>query len=94
MILAHSPEGVTDALLAMAERRDSTDLLGSISCPALVIAAEEDTFVPLLESESFAKKIPQAQFHVMKRVGHLANLEDPSAFQSLLKSFLLKVPGT
>ena len=94
MILAHSPEGVTDALLAMAERRDSTDLLGSISCPALVIAAEEDTFVPLLESESFAKKIPGAQFHVMKQVGHLANLEDPVAFQSLLKSFLLKVPGT
>ena len=88
MILANSPEAVTDALLAMAERRDSTDLLGSIRCPALVVAAEEDAFVPVEEAELFAKKIPSAEFHVMKRVGHLTNLEDPSAFQSLLEGFL------
>lgn len=88
MILKNSEGGVTDALLAMAERRDSTDLLSSISCPTLAIAGEEDTFVPLEEAASCSKKIPGVQFHVMKRAGHLANLEDPPAFQTLLKNFL------
>ena len=88
MILANAPEGITDALLAMAERRDSTDLLSSIRYPTLVVAAEEDSFVPVEEAELFAKKIPSAEFHMMKRVGHLTNLEDPSGFQSLLERFL------
>ncbi len=88
MILKNSEGGVTDALLAMAERRDSQDLLESVSCPTLAIAGEEDTFVPLEEAASYSKKIPGVQFHVMKRAGHLANLEDPPAFQTLLKNFL------
>ena len=88
MILTNQAEGVTDALLAMAERRDSTDLLQSIQCPALAIAGEEDSFVPLKEAESFTTQIPGVEFRVMKKVGHLANLEDPSTFRSLLEDFL------
>ncbi len=91
MILKNSSEGVTDALLAMAERRDSQDLLASVSCPALVIAGEEDTFVPLEEAKSYVPKIRGVQFHIMKQVGHLANLEDPAAFQKFLKDFLDKI---
>ena len=89
MILNNQAEGVTDALLAMAERRDSTELLQSIQCPTLAIAGEEDSFVPLKEAESFAKQIPGVEFRVMKKAGHLANLENPPAFRSLLKDFLL-----
>ena len=88
MILANHADGITDALRAMAERRDSTDLLPSIREPALVIAAEEDSFVPLEEAESFAKEIPVAEFHVIKQTGHLANLENPVPFQTLLENFL------
>ena len=92
IILTNQAEGVTDALLAMAERRDSNDLLKSIHCPTLAIAAEEDSFVPLAEAESFMRKIPCVQFHVMKKTGHLANLEDPPTFQSLLETFLHQQP--
>ncbi len=88
MILANQAGGITDALRAMAERRDSTDLLKRIREPSLVIAAEEDSFVPLEEAESFAREIPGAEFHVMKQTGHLANLENPSVFQTLLENFL------
>ena len=88
MILANQAGGITDALRAMAERRDSTDLLKWVQEPSLVIAAEEDSFVPLEEAESFAQEIPGAEFHVMKQTGHLANLENPAAFQILLENFL------
>ena len=88
MILANQADGITDALLAMAERRDSVGLLKSIQKPTLVIAAEEDSFVPLVEAESFAQEIPGAEFYVIKQAGHLANLEAPARFQTLLKNFL------
>ena len=91
MILTNQAEGVTDALLAMAERRDSTDLLKSIKCPTVVIAGEEDTFIPLKEAESFAKQIPGVQFHAIKKAGHLANLEAPDIFQALLEKFLTQL---
>ena len=88
MILANQAGGIMDALWAMAERRDSTDLLKRVQEPALVIAAEEDSFVPLEEAKSFAIEIPATEFHVMKQTGHLANLENPDAFQTLLENFL------
>lgn len=88
MILENSEEGITDALHAMAARRDSQELLDKISCPALVIAGGEDTFVSLKEAESYAENIPRARLTIMKRVGHLANLEDPDVFQNHLQNFL------
>ena len=88
LILTNRPEGVIDALLAMAGRRDSTDLLASIRCPTLVIAGDEDSFVPLAEAESFARRIPKAEFHVIPKAGHLTNLEDPPVFRAILEKFL------
>lgn len=90
LILANQAEGVADSLLAMAGRRDSTDLLAGIRCPTLVLAGDEDSFVPLPESESFARMIPAAEFHVIPKAGHLINLENPEAFQGLLEQFLTR----
>jgi len=88
MILANKPEGVADALLAMADRRDSDDLLGSIRIPTLVVAGEEDSFIPPADAEAMATKIPGAELHVIQGAGHLVNLEQPIPFQQVLKKFL------
>lgn len=87
MMRAARPRSVTDALRAMAARRDSTDLLEKISCPALVVAGEEDRFIRLEESKGMAQQIPGARFEVIPRAGHLANLEDPGAFYGALERF-------
>ena len=88
MILANSPEGVADALLAMAARRDSTDLLRSIRVPTLVVAGDEDTFIPVSEAQAMAAQILEARLEVVEKAGHLVNLETPSRFQELLERFL------
>ena len=88
LILASKPEGVADALLAMADRRDSTDLLGAVRVPTLVVAGEQDSFIPPAEAEAMARAIPGAQLHVIKEAGHLLNLEQPAPFQQLLTQFL------
>lgn len=91
LILQNKAEGICDTLLAMAGRQDSTDLLGKIPCPALVMAGEEDGFVTTEESKAMHAKIPGAEFHLLKQTGHLLNLEQPEAFNVILSSFLSKL---
>ena len=88
LILPNRPEGVADALLAMADRRDSTDLPASIPCPTLVVAGEEDSFIPVSDTQAFASQIPSAQLGVIRQAGHLVNLEQPAAFQTTLSRWL------
>lgn len=88
LILANEPEGVADALLAMAGRRDSADLLPGLSCPALVVAGEEDAFIPISEAEALVRSIPGARLEKIPGAGHLVNLEQPEAFQQVLVNFL------
>ena len=88
MIEAGDPAGVADALLAMADRRDSTDLSASIRCPTWVIAGEEDSFIPVSEAEGLAAKISGARLEVIPKAGHLVNMEQPEVFQGILERFL------
>lgn len=90
LILANDQEGVADALLAMADRRDFTDLLPTISCPTWVIAGEEDSFLPVSEAQGMQAKIPGAHLEVIEKAGHLVNLEQPVAFQQILEEFLAR----
>ena len=77
MILANRAEAIIDALRAMAERRDSADLLGSIRIPTLVVAGEEDTFVPLSEARAMQEKIPGSKFRVQSKAKHLRSRLTP-----------------
>lgn len=88
MILANTPEGVADALLAMAARRDSTDLLGAIRVPTLVVAGDEDTFIRADEAQAMASAIPGSRLEVIPQAGHLVNLEASAPFLEILARFL------
>lgn len=88
MISVNHRAGVAAALLAMAERQDSTPLLSSIKCPTLIIAGEEDVLIPFSESEAMHKQITGSEFHLLPKAGHLANLEQPTAFQAVFEKFI------
>jgi len=90
MISLNNREGVAAALVAMAERRDSTNLLGSIKCPTLIIAGDEDTLIPFSEAEMMHAQIAGSQFHLLPKAGHLVNLEQPAAFQKVFEQFLIQ----
>lgn len=70
---------------------DGTDVLPNIRLPTLVIAGGEDRTMPPSVVESMARQIPGARFEVIPGVGHLANLEDPPAFNRVLADFLKTV---
>jgi 3-oxoadipate enol-lactonase len=91
MILDSSPDGVVAALGAMRERPDSTDLLGNISVPTLVIGGAEDALSTPEVMGKMAEKIPDARHLTLPGAGHLSNLESPEAFNDALRGFLEKV---
>jgi pimeloyl-ACP methyl ester carboxylesterase len=83
-----SPAGIAFAQRAMAARTDSTGMLGSIDVPTLVIGATRDAIIPIAEVRAMSGAITGATL-VELDCGHLANLEEPRAFNEALGSFLV-----
>jgi pimeloyl-ACP methyl ester carboxylesterase len=83
-----TPQGVAAASRGMAQRADSTELLGGITCPTLVIVGEQDALIPPAVTQDYASRIPGAQFAVIPRAGHLSSLEQPEAFLQAIGGFL------
>jgi 3-oxoadipate enol-lactonase len=69
---------------------DRRDALAKIAAPTLVIAGERDTNAPAAMMEKMAAKIPDAEYVCLQDVGHLANLENPAAFNETLRLFLAR----
>lgn len=88
MIERQSPSGVCAALQAMAARPDSTPLLSTVSVPALVLAGEEDTVIPVAEMKGMAENLPRPEFHAVRGAGHLLSMEKPGEFHDLFLQFL------
>lgn len=84
---ANSPSAIAGAIHAMMGRPDSTDLLATMSCPALVVVGEEDTITPPADAEATQRLLPRSRLVVLPQAGHLSNLETPDAFASALADF-------
>lgn len=59
-----------------------------INCPLCLVAGSEDTNSPAATMRKMAEKLPQAEYHEIEGAGHLINLEQGKAFNSIVKSFL------
>jgi pimeloyl-ACP methyl ester carboxylesterase len=64
--------------------------LSEISVPTYVIVGERDTPDLLVVADKLASEIPGAQKALMRGVGHMANMEGPDEFNSLLLDFLAR----
>ena len=88
MIEAAQPEDIAQALIGMAQREDSTELLSLIDCPTLVVVGDEDKLTPPSEAEKLVQAIPSSRLEVIKNAGHLSNLEQTSSFNQAIGKFL------
>ena len=88
LALTSSTSAISGALTALMTRPDSTPLLGSIHCPALIIVGSEDAVTPPALSENLHARIPGSELAVIDRAGHLSSLERPDAFNAVLANFL------
>lgn len=93
MIASESLIAISEASRAMAKREDSTDLLGQISIPTLVIAGTEDELIPEAIMKVMSAKIPNVVYVPMEQHGHLCVIEDPVVWSTAIINFLQKNNG-
>jgi 3-oxoadipate enol-lactonase len=67
---------------------DYRDLLPTIGAPVLVAYGEHDSVAPRALSEEIASSVPGARLAMIVGAGHVANADDPAAFNRLLSDFL------
>ena len=77
----------------MALRPDRSAWLRTIHIPTLIITGAEDTLMPLPTSEAMHAAIPHSQLVVIPGAAHLSNVENPKAFNSAVRTFLLSLPN-
>jgi len=88
IIASNDARAIANAQLGMAARQDSTATLKSIPKPTLLIVGEEDKLTPVHFTEKMQKQIRNSEIVVLPNSGHLANLENPDAFNAAVRKFL------
>jgi pimeloyl-ACP methyl ester carboxylesterase len=90
-IVAGSPEGFAAAQRGMALRPDARDILARFGGPVLVLVGTDDVLTPPAKARAMADLVPGAELVEIPGAGHLANLEQPAAFNAALVRFLDRV---
>jgi len=89
-----SAQGLAHAARGMLAQEGSRviDGLGSVRVPTVIIVGDQDQ--PFLAPcEYMAKKIPGARLEVIAGAGHASNLDQPDAFNRVLRDFLASLPA-
>ena len=73
--------------LNVIQTHDTTDRLGSISVPTLVLAGEEDILIPVSLSKSLHEMVPGSQWATVPG-GHASLWEIPAPFNARLIDFI------
>jgi pimeloyl-ACP methyl ester carboxylesterase len=86
MAAAVRPASMRPALFAMGEA-DLRDVLSRIAVPTLLVWGELDARSPLTVASQFEEAIPDAKLVVIPGAGHVSNLEQPEAFNDVVREF-------
>jgi pimeloyl-ACP methyl ester carboxylesterase len=82
------PLSIAGTQLALAARTDTSDGLGSIAFPTLILVGEHDKTTPPEASEAMHRRITGSTMHIVPNAAHMSNLENPVFFNSRLVEFL------
>jgi pimeloyl-ACP methyl ester carboxylesterase len=66
---------------------DTTDLLPRIEVPTLLVWGGDDRRSPINIAEQFRDAIPNGELAIIPNAGHVSNMEQPDAFNSLIRRF-------
>jgi pimeloyl-ACP methyl ester carboxylesterase len=84
----YASEGIQDALIAMMNRPDRSEVLKKIPCPVLVIAGEEDLVIPIEKSLAFSAYPDTCSIHFLSKVAHMGMFEAPDRCRQIIADFL------
>ena len=87
-LMAGVPEAGYRAAVTALVAFDRRAGLASIAVPTLVITGEHDRTAAPEVARKMAERIPGALCHILPGAGHLLNIEQPDAFNTVLLQFL------
>jgi len=90
-ILRSSPQGISGALRAMAERFDTLSILSSMTVPAVIIAGLQDKLISQERFRCMSHAMPKPWLVEIQNCGHLPMLEQPKATSDALRALLYAV---
>lgn len=87
-VMARVPEATYRSALRAIVAFDRREALARIAVPTLLLAGEHDRTAPAAVMQRMAARIPGAAFVTLADAGHIANVEQPAAFDAALLDFL------
>jgi 3-oxoadipate enol-lactonase len=81
------------AQLAVIQQHDTTDRIGTLTMPSLVLAGEEDLLIPTALSHDLHELVPGSTWATTAG-GHGCIWEHPDAFNAAFLQFLTTIEGT
>lgn len=88
MIISTPKQSLCNTLHALAERKETCDQLPEINIPVLIMVGKEDKITPIAAARQMHEKILNSKLQIIQHAGHLSNLENPTAFNTHLVTFL------
>ena len=67
---------------------DLSQSLPEVDVPAVVVVGTRDQLTPVSHARRLAELLPDARLEVLPDAGHMANMEQPAAFNDALGRFL------
>lgn len=89
--MSEVPEATYRAAVRCITGFDRRENLSRIRVPALAVAGENDANAPAAMMERMASRVAGCRYVRLPGLGHLANLENPAAFNVVLEEFLATV---
>lgn len=83
------PGSYIKAFDALVAREDDTDLYTDIRVPLLLVVGALDRVTPPDLVHEIHAHAPHARFRLIEDAGHLPNIENPRAFNAVIRAFLL-----
>jgi 3-oxoadipate enol-lactonase len=87
-VMAQVPEATYRAALQAIAGFDRRDALAHIRMPTLLLAGEHDRTAPPDVMQRMATRMAGAHYTCLAQAGHIANLEQPAAFNAAVLAFL------
>ncbi|GJM31620.1 MAG: alpha/beta hydrolase [Saprospiraceae bacterium] len=80
--------GIVNALQAMKDRPDQSEVLANIQVPVLFIIGGQDTAIPAEASMEQTHLPTIATIHILEKVGHMGQFEAKKATQGMVRHFV------
>jgi 3-oxoadipate enol-lactonase len=88
MIMDTNTEALCKTLEALATRNSTCEKLSEIEVPVLILVGKEDRVTPPAASRLMNGKISGSEMLTIVHAGHVANMENPEAFNEALIKFM------